>query len=73
MEGLLARNGGGGAYVIGTALSAADLCLWDIIDLHLRIFGDELRASVRGAGQGGGSGAVRHHRCRRDAVRLLLC
>lgn len=45
MEGLLARNGGGGAYVIGTALSAADLCLWDIIDLHLRIFGDELRAS----------------------------
>ncbi|KAF6266727.1 glutathione S-transferase [Scenedesmus sp. NREL 46B-D3] len=44
LEGLLARNGGGSGYVIGSGLTAADLCVWEIVDLHLRIFKQEMEA-----------------------------
>eukprot|EP00882_Tetradesmus_deserticola_P007431 GHRQ01007829.1.p1 GENE.GHRQ01007829.1~~GHRQ01007829.1.p1 ORF type:complete len:195 (+),score=76.13 GHRQ01007829.1:624-1208(+) len=46
LEGLLARNGGGSGYIVGSALTAADLCVFDIVDLHLRILKQEMEAGV---------------------------
>jgi glutathione S-transferase len=46
LEGLLARNGGGSGYIVGSGLTAADLCVWEIVDLHLRIFKEEMQAGV---------------------------
>jgi glutathione S-transferase len=46
LEGLLARNGGGSGYIVGSELSAADLCVWEIVDLHLRIYPEEMQAGV---------------------------
>ncbi|GLC45693.1 hypothetical protein PLESTB_001316100 [Pleodorina starrii] len=37
----LVKNGG--AFCVGDSLTIADLCLWEILDLHLRIFGDQIR------------------------------
>jgi glutathione S-transferase len=46
LEGLLARNGGGSGYIVGSGLTAADLCVWEIVDLHLRIFKEDMEAGV---------------------------
>ncbi|WIA09015.1 hypothetical protein OEZ85_008429 [Tetradesmus obliquus] len=45
LEQLLARNGGGSGFIVGTSLTAADLCVWEIVDLHLRIFKEEVTAA----------------------------
>eukprot|EP01023_Acetabularia_acetabulum_P037854 TRINITY_DN3613_c0_g2_i1.p1 TRINITY_DN3613_c0_g2~~TRINITY_DN3613_c0_g2_i1.p1 ORF type:complete len:295 (-),score=42.28 TRINITY_DN3613_c0_g2_i1:198-959(-) len=37
---LLQNNDGKGGFVVGDSLSIADLQLFDIVDLHVRIFGD---------------------------------
>ncbi|KXZ45605.1 hypothetical protein GPECTOR_53g98 [Gonium pectorale] len=33
----------GGQFCVGDALTIADLCLWEITDLHLRIFEEQLK------------------------------
>lgn len=48
LEQLLARNGGGSGFIVGGSLTAADLCVWEIVDLHLRIFKEEVTAAVSG-------------------------
>ncbi len=40
----LSRNGG--KHVVGEGLSIADLCLWDIVDLHMRIYGEQIKETV---------------------------
>lgn len=45
LEGLLGRNAGGAGFFVGDALSAADLAVWEIVDLHLRIFKDVMTAA----------------------------
>jgi glutathione S-transferase len=45
LDSLLARNGGGAGFFVGSGLTAADLCVWELVDIHLRIF-DELKATV---------------------------
>jgi len=48
LEQYLGRNTGSTAgYVVGSTLTAADLCVWEIVDLHLRIFKEEMEAAVR--------------------------
>ncbi|KAG2484598.1 hypothetical protein HYH03_016639 [Edaphochlamys debaryana] len=43
---LLARNtAGAGKAFVGSSLSMADLCAFDVLDLHSRIFGEELKAA----------------------------
>ncbi|KXZ45601.1 hypothetical protein GPECTOR_53g94 [Gonium pectorale] len=43
---LLKRNAaGGGKAFVGSGLTVADLAVFDIVDLHARIFGDELKAA----------------------------
>ncbi|GLC39874.1 hypothetical protein PLESTB_001311600 [Pleodorina starrii] len=46
---LLARNkeagGGGGKAFVGSGLTLADLAVYDIVDLHVRIFGDQMQAA----------------------------
>lgn len=46
LEKLLSRNSGGSGYVVGDSLTAADLCVWEIVDLHLRIFKEQLETTV---------------------------
>lgn len=48
MESLLASNGGGSGYFVGSGLTAADLCVWEIVDLHMRLFKEQMEATVRG-------------------------
>lgn len=47
LETLLAGNGGGTGYIVGGGLTAADLCVWEIVDLHMRTFRDQMEATVR--------------------------
>eukprot|EP00775_Hariotina_reticulata_P013740 gene13740-13861_t len=42
LEQYLGRNSDGTGYVVGSNLTAADLCVWEIVDLHLRIFKEEM-------------------------------
>lgn len=46
LEQLLARNGGGNGFAVGSSLTAADICLWEIVDLHMRIFKEEMEGTV---------------------------
>jgi glutathione S-transferase len=46
LDGLLARNNGGSGYFVGGSLTAADLCLFQIVDLHQRIYKEEMEATV---------------------------
>jgi glutathione S-transferase len=54
MESLLAANGGGSGFFVGAGLTAADLCVWEIVDLHMRLFKEQMEATVRGVAGGGG-------------------
>ncbi|KAF8072903.1 Gstp1 [Scenedesmus sp. PABB004] len=45
LEALLGRNAGGAGYAVGAGLTAADLCVWEIVDLHLRVFKAEMEAT----------------------------
>ncbi|CAG9466581.1 unnamed protein product [Pedinophyceae sp. YPF-701] len=45
LDGLLRKNNGGDGFCVGTGLTIADLQLWEIVDIHLHIAGDELRAN----------------------------
>jgi hypothetical protein len=38
--------------MVGSGLSAADLCVFDIVDLHVRIFPEQMAKDVRGCGAG---------------------
>lgn len=40
----LSKNGG--KHVVGEGLTIADLCLWDIVDLHMRIYGEQIKETV---------------------------
>lgn len=42
---LLKRNQGGEGFAVGSALSIADIQLFDLMDLHLRIFQRELQSA----------------------------
>eukprot|EP00878_Enallax_costatus_P036342 GHUV01040802.1.p1 GENE.GHUV01040802.1~~GHUV01040802.1.p1 ORF type:complete len:138 (+),score=47.84 GHUV01040802.1:177-590(+) len=44
LEQLLARNGGGNGCAVGGGLTAADVCVWEIVDLHLRIFKEQMES-----------------------------
>jgi glutathione S-transferase len=48
---LLKRAGGGGAWFVGGAPTAADFAVYDIVHLHARpmLFPEQMRAAVRGA------------------------
>lgn len=46
LESLLASNGGGAGFFVGSGLTAADLCVWEILDLHMRLFKDQVEATV---------------------------
>jgi hypothetical protein len=39
---------------VGSGLTAADLCVWQIVDLHMRLFKEQMEATVRPGGWGGG-------------------
>ncbi|EFJ47313.1 hypothetical protein VOLCADRAFT_92063 [Volvox carteri f. nagariensis] len=41
LTNFLVKNGG--QYCVGDSLTIADLCLWEIVDLHMRIFGDQIQ------------------------------
>eukprot|EP00198_Chlamydomonas_reinhardtii_P011790 XP_001701127.1 flagellar associated protein [Chlamydomonas reinhardtii] len=41
LANFLAKNGG--KHTVGAGLTIADLCLWEILDLHLRIFEDAIK------------------------------
>jgi glutathione S-transferase len=56
LEALLAANGGGSAFFVGAGLTAADLCVWQIVDLHMRLFKEQMEATV----SRGGGGAEGH-------------
>lgn len=45
LEALLAANGGGSAFFVGAGLTAADLCVWQIVDLHMRLFKEQMEAT----------------------------
>jgi glutathione S-transferase len=47
LETLLASNSGGSGFFVGSGLTAADLCVWEIVDLHMRLFKDQMEATVR--------------------------
>ena len=51
VPGMLLRNGGGGGFVVGSALSIADIQLFDIVDLYLRpaLFPEEMKAGASAA------------------------
>lgn len=51
LEALLAKSGGSNGFFVGGQLSAADLCVWEIVDLHLRIFKEQMEATVRRRGE----------------------
>lgn len=44
LANFLAKNGG--KHTVGAGLTIADLCLWEILDLHLRIFEDAIKKEV---------------------------
>lgn len=44
LESILAK----GPYMVGDSLSIADIAVFDIVDLHLRIFDAEMRAAYPG-------------------------
>lgn len=54
--GCVAPQKNGGKFVAGSKLSVGDLCLFDIIDLHARIFPEQLKETVSAACCGGGCG-----------------
>lgn len=56
LESLLASNGGGSGFFVGSGLTAADLCVWEIVDLHMRLFKEQMEATVRGGGAYGVQG-----------------
>jgi glutathione S-transferase len=47
LETLLASNGGGSGFFVRSGLTAADLCVWEIVDLHMRLFKEQMEATVR--------------------------
>ena len=47
---LLKASGSG--FMVGSGLTAADLCVFDIVDLHVRIFPEEMAKDVSGVGGG---------------------
>jgi glutathione S-transferase len=46
LESLLAANAGGAGFFVGSGLTAADLCVWQILDLHMRLFKEQVEATV---------------------------
>lgn len=40
---LLEKNAGGAGYTVGSTLTVADVLLFDVCDLHIRIFGDRFK------------------------------
>eukprot|EP01024_Parvocaulis_polyphysoides_P028037 TRINITY_DN25346_c0_g2_i6.p2 TRINITY_DN25346_c0_g2~~TRINITY_DN25346_c0_g2_i6.p2 ORF type:complete len:119 (+),score=22.11 TRINITY_DN25346_c0_g2_i6:102-458(+) len=43
LKQLLLQNNDGKGFVVGDSLSVADIQLFDIVDLHVRIFGDLIK------------------------------
>lgn len=53
LDAALARNNGGAGYVVGSSLTAGDLCVWEIVDLHLRILKEQMHDPVSGKATSG--------------------
>jgi len=43
LDCMLKKQQNGGVFVLGSTLSVADILLFDIVDMHLRIYGDEFK------------------------------
>lgn len=41
---MLKKHQNGGAFVLGSKLSVADIMLFDIVDMHVRIYGDDFKS-----------------------------
>jgi glutathione S-transferase len=45
LDCMLKSHKDGGAFVLGSQLSVADITLFDIVDAHVRIYGDEFKTA----------------------------
>jgi glutathione S-transferase len=45
LDCMLKKMQNGGAFVLGSNSSVADIMLFDIVDMHLRIYGDEFKGA----------------------------
>ena len=46
LQNILKRNAGGAGFVIGGKATVGDVALFNIMDLHVRIFGEQLKEQV---------------------------